>query len=141
MKGQGSLFDLTEEWELHWRGMPEFVQLDLAPVATTTVEFSDGVLYVHHASLEDKAEFTRALSAALAGSTVAEFGRARFSALVGQDIEGGTLEAGRKQTRSIWWPEAEIGSYDGKAYADRETLPPEERALERDGVVDLRGRA
>jgi hypothetical protein len=137
-QAQSTLFDLTEPWELHWIGMPEFIQKDLAPVATTDVDFEDGRLYVHHASLEDKAEFTRLLSGALAGSTPAEHGRGWFSELIGQDVSRGLAASDRKRTQSIWWPEAEIGRFAGKAYVDRETLSEPERALERDGVVDVR---
>ena len=40
--GQSSLFELTEPWQLEWRGMPECVQEDLTPAATSTVSFADG---------------------------------------------------------------------------------------------------
>jgi hypothetical protein len=145
---QGSLFgDGRPEWAEHWRGMPEFVQEDLAPVASATIAFEDGDLYVHFEDRADKREFEVRLSAALAArnadfadgaATPARLGREWFSGVVDQDVTRGLSCGDRKRTQSIWYPEAEIGHFAGKAYVDRDNLPKSERALERDGVVDLR---
>jgi hypothetical protein len=46
--GQTSFFEMTEWWEEHWKGMPEFSQKDISPYRT---------LYVHFETREDVAEF------------------------------------------------------------------------------------
>lgn len=76
-----NLFGHGEWWEEHWRGMPEFVQEDLAPRHSIQVEFG---------------------KASDVGS---------FEKLLGQEIPNYT-----KRTPSIWYPEAEIGSFAGKRY-------------------------
>lgn len=79
---QTSLFgeDEFENWADEWKGMPEFVQEDLAPKKS---------LIVHFASNADMAAFAK---------------------LVGQRIG--------HRTQSIWYPEAEIGHFADKRYAD-----------------------
>lgn len=74
------LLNLPEDWEAHWKGMPEFAQKNLAPWKT---------VYVHFENRSDMESFAR---------------------LTGQTI---TLN-----TRSIWWPEAEIGRMIDKRYID-----------------------
>jgi len=45
------------------------------------------------------------------------------------------------KTRSIWFPEAEIGRFAGKAYTARENIPAEELAKETaDELIDVRVR-
>jgi hypothetical protein len=83
---QPALFDKGEWWHEHWKGMPEFVQEDLAPVKT---------IHVHFESREDYEAFAK---------------------LVGQTLT--------MNTRSIWYPEAEIGRTYNKRYVDAD--PPEE---------------
>ena len=74
------LFDDGEAWELHWRGMPEFVQEALDPYRT---------VYIHFACKAHIQEFAR---------------------LIGQRLTA--------DTRSVWFPEAEIGRYANKRYID-----------------------
>jgi hypothetical protein len=83
---QPALFEKGEWWDNYWKGMPEFVQEDLAPVKT---------IYVHFETKEDYQA---------------------FAALVGQSLT--------MNTRSIWYPEAEIGRTFNKRYID--APPPEE---------------
>ena len=83
---QPALFVKGEWWQEHWKGMPEFVQEDLAPIKT---------IYVHFETKEDYDAFAK---------------------LVGQTLT--------MNTRSIWYPEAEIGRTFNKRYVDAE--PPEE---------------
>lgn len=79
---QTSFFDedAYENWAELWKGMPEFVQEDLAPVKS---------VIVHFATLADQAAFAK---------------------LVEQRIG--------PRTQSIWFPEAEIGHFADKRYAD-----------------------
>lgn len=77
---QTALIETGEKWEEHWRGMPEFVQEDLAPWKS---------IYVHFESREDME---------------------RFAKLVHQKIG--------LNTRSIWYPEAEIGRMTTKRYVE-----------------------
>ena len=49
-EGIGPLLDLPEEWEGHWKGMPEFKSGDLTPCRT---------IYVHFASKEDVKRFAQ----------------------------------------------------------------------------------
>jgi hypothetical protein len=77
---QPALFEKGEWWEDYWKGMPEFIQEDLAPVKT---------IYVHFETKEDYQA---------------------FAALVGQSLT--------MNTRSIWYPEAEIGRTFNKRYID-----------------------
>ena len=77
---QIGLFGDEEHWEEAWRGMPEFVQNDLAPFKT---------VYVHFENVEDM--------------------RA-FATLIGQTLT--------MQTRSVWYPAAEIGRIANKRYVD-----------------------
>lgn len=93
--GQVALFDKGEWWHEHWKGMPEFVQEDLAPVKT---------IYVHFESKEDYQA---------------------FSELVGQRLT--------MNTRSIWYPEAEIGRTFNKRYIDE---PPSDEISEDIEVMD-----
>jgi DNA polymerase I-like protein with 3'-5' exonuclease and polymerase domains len=122
---RGLLFDgaaeyaRTEPWQEHWRSMPEFDQKDLAPVVSNQYEFEDGRLYVHFESREDKATFDRRLVEALRphpGRRPEDLGRGWFSTIVEQDLSRGLAGADRKRTQSVWWPEAEIGRFAGKAY-------------------------
>jgi hypothetical protein len=92
---QPALFVKGEWWEEHWKGMPEFVQEDLAPVKT---------IYVHFESKEDYQAFSK---------------------LVGQSLT--------MNTRSIWYPEAEIGRTFNKRYIDE---PPPEEISEDIEVMD-----
>jgi hypothetical protein len=111
----------TEEWELHWKGMPEFDQQDLAPVASNTYEFPDGRLYVHFELIEDQVAFGKRLGDALRahpGRRPEELGREWFSKVVEQDLTRGLAGDDRKRTQSVWWPEAEIGRFAGKAYVN-----------------------
>lgn len=124
---QVNLFELTEEWEHHWKGMPAFDQADLAPVASREVAFPDGALYVHFESLEDKVAFDRMYSSALAArpsGVAAPLDREWFSKLVDQDVTGGKAAEDRKRTQSIWWPEAEIGHFAGKAFVSDQPRVP-----------------
>jgi hypothetical protein len=117
----------TEEWELHWKGMPEFDQQDLAPVASNTYEFPDGRLYVHFESIEDQVAFGKRLGEALRahpGRRPEELGREWFSKVVEQDVTRGLAGEDRKRTQSVWWPEAEIGHFAGKAYVRDQPLLP-----------------
>lgn len=82
--------DAGEWWQLYWKEMPEFIQLDLAPAKTIVVQFKT----------------REALEA--------------FAKLVEQPI--------RMTTRSIWYPEAEIGRYANKRYID--TLDDESASLD-----------
>jgi hypothetical protein len=82
---QPALFDKGEWWHDYWKGMPEFVQEDLAPVKT---------IYVHFETRDDYLAFAK---------------------LVGQTLT--------MNTRSIWYPEAEIGRTFNKRYID--APPPE----------------
>jgi hypothetical protein len=77
---QQALIETGEKWEVEWRGMPEFVQEDLAPWKS---------IYVHFERREDMQKFAK---------------------LVKQTI---TLN-----TRSIWYPEAEIGRMATKKYVE-----------------------
>ena len=77
---QDNLFGFEEPWKDEWKGMPEFVQQDLAPFKS---------IYVHFESYEDAQ---------------------KFAALVGQTIT--------TQTRSIWYPEAEIGRIANKRWVE-----------------------
>ena len=47
-EGQLAMFELTEWWEVHWHGMPEFSQKDISPHRT---------LYVHFETREDVTAF------------------------------------------------------------------------------------
>jgi hypothetical protein len=86
LPAQPALFEKGEWWHDYWKGMPEFVQEDLAPVKT---------IYVHFETKEDYQAFAQ---------------------LVGQSLT--------MNTRSIWYPEAEIGRTFNKRYID--APPPEE---------------
>lgn len=77
---QFKLFDVPQDWEREWKGMPEFVQKDLRPYKT---------ICVHFENLEDIKAFAK---------------------LVEQTV---TLD-----TKSIWYPEAEVGHYMDKRYVD-----------------------
>lgn len=77
---QQALIETGEKWEEAWRGMPEFVQEDLAPFKS---------IYVHFETREDME---------------------KFSKLVKQKIG--------LNTRSIWYPEAEIGRLATKRYVE-----------------------
>lgn len=77
---QQALIETGDKWEEHWRGMPEFVQEDLAPWKS---------IYVHFESREDMEKFAK---------------------LVKQKIG--------LNTRSIWYPEAEIGRLATKRYVE-----------------------
>jgi len=77
---QVALFEKGEWWEEHWKGMPEFVQKDLAPWKS---------IYVHFENRQDMESFSK---------------------LVGQQIG--------LNTRSIWYPEAEIARLADKRYID-----------------------
>ena len=44
------------------------------------------------------------------------------------------------KTRSIWFPEADIGRFAGKAYVAKDGLPEAEQAIEKDGIVNVRER-
>lgn len=81
---QQPLIEVGEKWEECWRGMPEFVQEDLAPWKS---------IYVHFETREDME---------------------RFAKLVKQKIG--------LNTRSIWYPEAEIGRMATKRYVDSGTV-------------------
>jgi len=129
---QGLLFDdlvpVREEWRLHWRGMPDFIQLDLKPAASDDFVLEDGAtVYVHYATKEDAAEFRRRLSAA---RLAARPSRDALSRLLDQDLSAGKDAEDRKRTQSVWWPEAEIGRFAGKAYVNRAALLPGEMVLE-----------
>lgn len=87
-RATGNLFGDGEWWEEYWRGMPEFVQENLAPRHSIQVEF---------ARRED----------------VDAFGK-----LVGQ-----TITPTGKRTRCVWYPEAEIGRFAGKAYVAADVNP------------------
>jgi hypothetical protein len=89
---QPALFDKGEWWQDHWKGMPEFVQEDLAPVKT---------IYVHFETREDYLAFAK---------------------LVGQTLT--------MNTRSIWYPEAEIGRTFNKRYIDEPPPPETDEELE-----------
>lgn len=89
MTAQDGLFGNEEWWEPLWRGMPEFVQEDLAPVRSIQVDF------VSDAAIEE------------------------FCRLVDQQI---TEHA--KRTRSIWYPEAEIGRFANKRYVSTPRVIP-----------------
>jgi len=78
--GQESLFDVDPAWAKEWRGMPEFVQEDLQPIKSLTVNFETWDDY------------------------------AAFAKLVEQRLT--------PNTRSIWYPEAEIGRLADKRYVD-----------------------
>lgn len=82
---QIGLFDgeQHESWQQHWKGMPEFTQLNLEPLKS---------IIVHFASSADIAEFAK---------------------LVDQRITF--------RTQSIWYPEAEIGHFADKRYANENT--------------------
>jgi len=74
------LFEMEEDWQKEWQGMPEFDQKDLTPFKT---------VYVHFHDLE---------------------GMQAFARFVDQPV---TLD-----TRSIWYPKAEIGRIADKRYSD-----------------------
>jgi hypothetical protein len=90
--GQVALFDKGEWWHEHWKGMPEFVQEDLAPVKT---------IYIHFETREDYQAFAK---------------------LVGQTLT--------MNTRSIWYPEAEIGRTFNKRYIDAPEPEPVNEDIE-----------
>ena len=85
---QIQLLAIPEDWEAHWKGMPDFAQRNLAPWKT---------VYVHFENRADMESFAK---------------------LTGQTI---TLN-----TRSIWWPEAEIGKMVDKRYIDELEADPGE---------------
>jgi hypothetical protein len=89
VSAQDGLFGNAEWWEDYWRGMPEFVQEDLAPVRSIQVDFASD------AAIEE------------------------FCRLVDQQI---TEHA--KRTRSIWYPEAEIGRFANKRYVSTPRANP-----------------
>lgn len=80
---QMTLFEIDESWREHWKGMPEFSQLDRPPFKT---------IYVHFETPGDMAA---------------------FGLLVEQTIT--------MNTRSIWYPEAEILGYTRARYVDVST--------------------
>ena len=86
---QPNIFGHGEWWEEYWRGMPEFIQNDLAPRHSIQMEFK---------RRQDVDDFAR---------------------LVGQ-----TITPTAKRTRSVWYPEAEIGRFAGKAYVTDEPVNP-----------------
>lgn len=122
----GDLDDFTV-WKQEWQGMPEFIQEDLSPWRTIEVNFkgffddkgyfiNNKVVKVH---FEDKdyrsiEEFGKLLGirGVTSNTKFLQFGGTLqdFSELVKQTI---TLN-----TRSIWYPEAEIGRYSNKRYID-----------------------
>ncbi len=113
-------------WEEHWAGMPDFVQENLSPEASSVYDFPDGKLYVHFASLEDQLKFQRRLQAALPpGKSPTEMGRPWFSEVVEQDVATkGMAQEDRKRTQSVWWPEAEIGRIANKRWITAATVNP-----------------
>ena len=117
---QVPLFDLgPEEWEEHWRSMPEFDQRDLTSYDSVAINFAEGDVHVHFETPADKRAFELRLSAAVreaGGKPPRVLGRDWFGKIVEQRIN--------PATRSVWYPEAEIGHFAGKWYAGTDPAVP-----------------
>jgi hypothetical protein len=106
--------------------MPDFIQEDLSARDSLEVQVGDVPVYVNFATLEDGVEFRRRWSAALAANGH-KITRALLSQVTEQDLDAGKDAEDRKRTQSVWWPEAEIGRFAGKAYVNRGALRPGDR--------------
>ncbi len=143
---QGSLFDdlvsTRDEWRLHWRGMPAFVQEDLAPAATTVYPIPGDPLYVHHPRKKDAEEWRRKVHAALRehpGKRPEDLGRAWLSGLVGYEIsEREDLTKPRGRTQAVWFPDPGSRGYVGKEYVNLARLKPGDKVVRKpDGEVPI----
>ena len=110
---QAVLFGDAEEWEDDWRGMPEFIQDDITPAATTPVVLEDGGhILVHFEDLAAKRDFDLRFSREAGGIPLS---RQRFSELFGHIYHN----------KWVWFPEKGYGNWRHFQWQTPEHVSPQ----------------
>ena len=122
----GDLDDFTL-WKQLWEGMPEFIQEDLEPWKTIEVEFKgffdtngkwiEGKIVKVHFEYKDYENIKNFGEGVKLKGVTSE---TKFLQFQGSIEEFATFVKQKitPNTRSIWYPEAEIGRYSNKRYID-----------------------